>query len=76
MLICCAGCPGSIRDTAGILTPVQVWDCESSQLGLRAGHLDYAFEIREHLEIMRVDSSWIVWLLWRSIQWTDEMSIA
>ena len=56
--------------------PLQLGDGESSHLLLRAGHLDYAFQVREHLDIMRVDSSWIGSLLWCSIQWTDEISIA
>ena len=62
MLVSCAGCHGRVWDTVGIPNPVQVGDGDSSELGMRAGHLDYAFEIRE-LDIMRVDSSWIGWLL-------------
>ena len=76
MLLSCADCHGRVWNTVGIPNPVQVWDGDSSELGMRVGHLDYAFGIREHLEIMRVDCSWIGWLLWCSIQWTDEIWIA
>ena len=61
MLFSRAGCHGRVWDTVGIRNPVQVWDGDSSELGMRAGHLDYAFEIREHPEIMsRLQLDWLV----------------
>ena len=61
MLVSCADCHGRVWNTVGIRNPVLVWDGDSSGLGMRAGHLDYAFEIREHLEIMsRLQLDWLV----------------